>query len=173
MFIDPDFPLPGNFTQLPLWWVPISLTYGDAPSFTLKDRQPVVWLSPNRPSVPIDGPNSSDVWTLLNLEYSGYYRVNYDQLGWQLLADQLMRNYTVIPPMNRAQLIDDVFTMCHVKILPYQVALKFIEYLAHADDEAGFVRSVAAGHVGRIQETIANEANENGSFNDELLVSYY
>lgn len=140
-----------NVPETASWWVPISMTNGGDPKFSLKDRLPIVWLTPKVTSMAIEGPNDSNTWILVNLEYSGYYRVNYDRLGWELLSEQLVRNHTVIPALNRAQLIDDVFTLCHIKILPYEVSLRLIEYLAHAEEEP-FVRSVAVGHVGRIQQ---------------------
>jgi hypothetical protein len=136
------------------------MTNGEDPKFTLKDRLPVVWLTPKVPSITTEGPNDGNTWILVNLEYSGYYRVNYDRLGWELLSEQLMRNHTVIPTLNRAQLIDDVFTLCHIKILPYEVSMRLIEYLGHAEEEA-FVRSVAVGHVGRIQQMMAMQQISN------------
>ncbi|KZS20695.1 Uncharacterized protein APZ42_012540 [Daphnia magna] len=130
------------------------MTNGADPKFSLDDRIPVVWLTPKVPSVAIKGPDDTNVWILVNLQYSGYYRVNYDRLGWELLSEQLIRNHTVIPPLNRAQLIDDVFTLCHVKTLPYEVSVRLVEYLGRAEEE-NFVRSVAVGHVGRIKQMMA------------------
>lgn len=143
------------------------MTTGADPKFSMADRIPVVWLTPKVPSAAIEGPNNTNTWILVNLQYSGYYRVNYDLLGWQLLSEQLMRNHTVIPALNRAQLIDDVFTLCHIKILPYDVSLELIEYLGKAEEE-NFVRSVAVGHVGRIQQMMAVQ-----ELHDERLAVRY
>lgn len=108
---------------------------------------------------------------MLNLEYHGYYRVNYDEIGWQLLAQQLMKNYSVIPPINRAQLIDDVFVFGHSNLTSYKSALKLIEYLGQTDQELSYVRSVAAGHVGRIQQSIEDPyQNKTSKWTAELAV---
>ena len=43
---------------------------------------------------------------------TGYYRVNYEPSNWKLLANYLRtENYTKIPPVNRAQLLDDAFNL--------------------------------------------------------------
>lgn len=115
--------------------------------------------------------NGSITWLMLNLEYHGYYRVNYDEIGWQLLAQQLMKNYSVIPPINRAQLIDDVFVFGHSNLTSYKSALKLIEYLGQTDQELSYVRSVAAGHVGRIQQSIEDPyQNKTSKWTAELAV---
>ena len=36
-------------------------------------------------------------WILADLQFGGYFRVNYDTENWNLSAEQLMVNYTDIP----------------------------------------------------------------------------
>jgi hypothetical protein len=36
--------------------------------------------------------DSDNDWVILNLNMSGYYRVNYDKLGWMKLSQQLQRD---------------------------------------------------------------------------------
>lgn len=149
------------------------MTDGSAMKFAAEDKLPVVWLTPQRPSVAIPGPEENYQWILLNLEYSGYYRVNYDRLNWELLSGQLVRNFTAIPPLNRAQLIDDVFVLGHANILPYDVALNLIEYLGQTNDEETYIRSVAAGHVNRIEQTIMLQSFSNTDNRNETLEVCY
>uniref|UniRef100_A0A4W5LNV5 ERAP1-like C-terminal domain-containing protein n=1 Tax=Hucho hucho TaxID=62062 RepID=A0A4W5LNV5_9TELE len=50
-------------------------------------------------------------WVLANLQVSGYYRVNYDMDNWERLLNQLTTDHTVIPLINRAQIVDDAFNL--------------------------------------------------------------
>lgn len=53
----------------------------------------------------------SSTWLLLNLNVSGYFRVNYNQENWDQLLQQLSNNHQAIPVINRAQIIDDAFNL--------------------------------------------------------------
>ena len=57
-----------------------------------KDRTPIVWLTPRKPSIEIEGPKDNDAWVIVNIESSGYYRVNYDNRNWQLLAKRIEKS---------------------------------------------------------------------------------
>lgn len=59
----------------------------------------------------------------------GHYRVNYDLHNWGLLIKQLTENPEKIHPLNRAQLIDDSFSLAFDDHLPYDIPLKLGEYL--------------------------------------------
>jgi len=54
---------------------------------------------------------SSEGWILGNVNYGGFYRVNYDLDTWRLLATQLTENHTVFGLANRAGLIGDAFNL--------------------------------------------------------------
>lgn len=62
---------------------------------------------------------------------SGYYRVNYDITNWQLLANYLQdsRNFSMIAPTNRAQIVDDALTLARAGKLDYRIALNLTRYL--------------------------------------------
>lgn len=132
------------------WWVPVSIVDADGHSFTTKDRLPVVWLSPRKPSMEIEGPKGVNTWVVANVEASGYYRVNYDRRNWELLADQLWRNYTAIPYISRAQLVDDAFSLGHAKVISYDIAVQLIRYLARTDEES-LIRRIVKAHIEYIQ----------------------
>ncbi|CAH2218150.1 jg6924, partial [Pararge aegeria aegeria] len=42
-------------------------------------------------------------WIILNRNASGYYRVNYDEETWRLIAKALQDDHTSINELNRAQ----------------------------------------------------------------------
>lgn len=52
----------------------------------------------------------------------------------QLLTNQLQEDYELIHPLNRAQLIDDIFAFADKHILSYEKAFNIISYL-HRETE--------------------------------------
>jgi len=66
--------------------------------------------------------------------FAGYYRVNYDTENWNLIIKELHENHTNIPPLNRAQLLDDALNLARAGKLPYSVALYLTMYLEHDKD---------------------------------------
>ena len=74
-------------------------------------------------------------WVLLNIQETGYYRVNYDINTWKLLSNELDRgNLGLIHVVNRAQLIDDSFNLARTQRLSYSVAFDILLYLARETD---------------------------------------
>ncbi|XP_010570630.1 PREDICTED: aminopeptidase N [Haliaeetus leucocephalus] len=73
--------------------------------------------------------NSSD-WLLLNLNVSGYFRVNYNQENWDQLLTQLSTNHQAIPMINRAQIIDDAFNLARAKYINVTLALSTTRFLS-------------------------------------------
>ncbi|KAG8235173.1 hypothetical protein J437_LFUL015479 [Ladona fulva] len=112
----------GNSTR---WWVPITYTSQDNADFT--NTRPSFWLSPNeeQPYSMLQSPGEK--WIIVNIQETGYYRVNYDARNWKLLTDQLRSQAgakeQVIPPSARSQLLDDAFNLARSGLLPYSTAL--------------------------------------------------
>ncbi|XP_069480419.1 aminopeptidase N-like [Ambystoma mexicanum] len=94
-------------------------------------RQPDTWLQEKSGTTheqfQVDV-NSSD-WILLNENMTGFYRVHYDQANWQRLLQQLVNNHSAIPVINRAQIINDAFSLARSQYLPMTVALDTTRYL--------------------------------------------
>lgn len=149
------------------WWIPVSMTTADEPKFESSNMAPVLWLSPRRPSAEIAGPQNNDSWVLVNLESSGYYRVNYDRRNWELLSQQLLRNHSVIPIVTRAQLIDDAFHLAHAKILSYDVPAMMTQYLAFTRDDS-IIRRIANRHVDYMVNLNPEEFDES----DQVLYTF-
>ncbi|KAK7498964.1 hypothetical protein BaRGS_00009773, partial [Batillaria attramentaria] len=63
------------------------------------------------PSIQLADRDDTDGWILANIQQYGYYRVNYDPQNWNALIKQLIKDHTVIPPVNRAQIIDDAWNL--------------------------------------------------------------
>ncbi len=85
------------------WWIPITFTSVAEGAFTNFHRlQPVFFLRPddNQSSMPqLEEP------FVVNLQQTGYYRVNYDQSNWAALANLLATNCTDIHVLNRYEVI--------------------------------------------------------------------
>ena len=56
-------------------------------------------------------------WIKANVNASGYYRVNYEPAIWTSLIRVLTTQPTAFSPADRAQLIDDAFTLAWYLIL--------------------------------------------------------
>ncbi|NWT17755.1 AMPN Aminopeptidase, partial [Vireo altiloquus] len=72
----------------------------------------------------------SSSWLLLNLNVTGYFRVNYNQENWDQLLNQLGTNHEVIPVINRAQIIDDAFNLARAKYVNVTLALNTTRFLS-------------------------------------------
>ncbi|XP_065223462.1 aminopeptidase N-like [Planococcus citri] len=107
------------------WIVPLTFTTESQQQFS--NVQPNYWSFADEPTT-LTGFNNSE-WILFNLKRSGYYRVNYDSKNWQLLINQLMKNHKKIHVLNRAQLIDDVFTLATDRLINCKIAGRLIKYL--------------------------------------------
>ncbi|NXM40125.1 AMPN Aminopeptidase, partial [Gymnorhina tibicen] len=73
---------------------------------------------------------NSPGWLLLNLNVSGYFRVNYNQENWDQLLKQLGTNHEVFPVINRAQIIDDAFNLARAKYVSVTLALNTTRFLS-------------------------------------------
>ncbi|KAM6125423.1 aminopeptidase N [Phoenicopterus ruber ruber] len=69
-------------------------------------------------------------WLLLNLNVSGYFRVNYNPENWDQLLKQLSTNHEAIPVINRAQIIDDAFNLARAKHVNVTLALSTTRFLS-------------------------------------------
>lgn len=110
-----------------LWWIPISYT-------DRKSRLTKIWMKKEREVTVVDVKTSPGDWLLLNVNQTGFYRVNYDEENWRLLTDQLQRDYKHFDPKNRAQMIDDSLNLARSGHLSYEIALNLTTYLVKEKD---------------------------------------
>lgn len=66
---------------------------------------------------------TTNEWVLLNVNVTGYYQVNYDLDNWRKIQAQLQSNLSVIPILNRAQVIHDAFDLASARHVPITLAL--------------------------------------------------
>jgi aminopeptidase N len=117
----------------PLWWVPITYTTRRESNFT--NTKPSHWMKAEK-SIEINHKIDDIDWLIVNLQVTGYYRVNYDITNWKLIIKHLNdpRRYHEISQSNRAQLIDDAMNLARAEILDYTTALEVTKYLNHEVD---------------------------------------
>ncbi|XP_025716650.1 aminopeptidase Q isoform X2 [Callorhinus ursinus] len=97
--------------------------------------QSLVWLDKSSKIFPEMQVSAYDHdWVILNLNMTGYYRVNYDTLGWKKLNQQLEKDPKAIPVIHRLQLIDDAFSLSKHNYIEIETALDLTKYLAEEDE---------------------------------------
>ncbi|XP_054666595.1 aminopeptidase Q isoform X1 [Grus americana] len=110
------------------WIIPISWMRNGS-------SQPLMWLDKSSKVFPEMQVSESEYdWILLNVNLSGYYRVNYDQLNLKRLARLLENDPKAIPAVSRFQLIDDVFALTQFGYIQIETALELTKYLAREDE---------------------------------------
>nr|XP_045001175.1 aminopeptidase N [Jaculus jaculus] len=105
---------PSEFNYL--WIVPIS-------SIRNGRQQEDYWLNGIQSTQSPLFKTAANEWVLLNLNVTGYYQVNYDPENWRKIQTQLQTNLSVIPVINRAQVIHDAFNLASAKRIPVTMAL--------------------------------------------------
>lgn len=105
-----------NVSDASRWYVPISYETQTRPT----DGH-VVWL--NR----LDNITMTDVvgdeeWMYVNVDRTGYYRVNYDYKSWIILN----RHFDALPAITQAQLMDDVLQLARSEVVTYDLPLAFL-----------------------------------------------
>ena len=61
--------------------------------------------------LPEDSTIHPDHWIIFNTYQMGYYRVNYDKANWNKIIAQFQNNFTVINALNRAQILNDGYSL--------------------------------------------------------------
>lgn len=101
------------------WSVPITIA---TKSMDMKNSVPLVWLGYDNKSMEIDIDADADDYVYLNVDRTGYYRVNYDTASWK----KLTHNFPYLPPLTRAQLVDDAFNLARAEFIQYDIPLTLI-----------------------------------------------
>merc|ERR1711962_408781 len=108
------------------WWVPVSHC---SPGGDWENTAPEIWLPNSSLPTTIQLDGDANVPLIINVKQTGFYRVNYDEANWALIADQLLDDHETIHLMNRAQLLDNAFNVAKAGLLDYRIALDQTLYL--------------------------------------------
>ncbi|KAL3205467.1 hypothetical protein MRX96_040835 [Rhipicephalus microplus] len=115
----------GQNSSQTIWSIPV--TYTDGTKMDFDNTGNVFWLKTKEAKLPT-APKDDD-WLIANLRGCGYYRVNYDPRNWNIITMELNMYHTNIDVVNRARIIDDVFELADLGLVPYGTALHASEYL--------------------------------------------
>ncbi|XP_011304326.1 aminopeptidase N-like [Fopius arisanus] len=116
-----------NFDSGNMWTIPITYATTSKPDFSV--TQPNHFLRDVKMSFIPDEINSND-WIILNLQQTGYYRVNYDWENWKRIAAYLnTENYQKIHVLNRAQLLTDIVDLAAEDEQYNELLIDMIMYL--------------------------------------------
>ena len=120
-----------------MYYIPVNVASRNQPNFT--ETKADFWLGgvPQKDFLISQDFHDAgpDDWIIVNKQQAYYYRVNYDDRNWRLLANQLDSDeYGVIHIKNRAQLVDDSFTLAMSGHVDFEVAFKILRYLQSEKD---------------------------------------
>ncbi|XP_075749195.1 aminopeptidase Ey-like [Rhipicephalus microplus] len=115
----------GQNSSQTIWSIPV--TYTDGTKMDFDNTGNIFWLKTKEAKLPT-APKDDD-WLIANLRGCGYYRVNYDPRNWNIITMELNMYHTNIDVVNRARIIDDVFELADLGLVPYGTALHASEYL--------------------------------------------
>ncbi|XP_078539354.1 aminopeptidase N-like [Lissotriton helveticus] len=92
-------------------------------------KQPDIWLQETSATIEAFKADAGS-WILLNVKATGYFRVNYDQENMRKLLKQLETNPSAIPPIDRAQIINDAFNLARAQRRSLTSALDTTKFLS-------------------------------------------
>ena len=70
----------------------------------------LVWINSTEASIQLPLNENRNKWLLGNINFMGYFRVNYDKQNWVRIIQQLKKDHMAFSATERAALIYDSFT---------------------------------------------------------------
>ncbi|XP_032306951.1 glutamyl aminopeptidase [Drosophila ananassae] len=105
------------------WSVPITYKLGS--SSETEDGSGIFYYNEDSYSIPAD----SNQWIKLNYHQYGMYIVNYEEILWNLLIQQLTSSLSNFEVADRAHLLNDAFALADANQLSYRIPLEMTGYL--------------------------------------------
>lgn len=138
------------------WWIPI--TYKTKSNQNARDETKTeFWIPEGSSSANYNLSVPNDTYLLINPHQTGYYRVNYDQELWKKLIDQLITNHTEIPPVSRAQLIDDSMKLSLARKLDVAVSFDLFKYLSKELDFVPWYTALSSSNLQYINKALVTD----------------
>ncbi|XP_055622223.1 aminopeptidase N isoform X2 [Toxorhynchites rutilus septentrionalis] len=131
------------------WYVPITIVTKSSPS---KDAIPALWLSYENKTIDVDIEADEGDFVYLNVDRTGYYRVNYDYASWKKLTN----NFLNLSPLTRSILVDDAFNLARAEFIQYDIPLTLILIVAQNPQDISAWSSLAR-NLGFIDAMMARQ----------------
>ncbi|KAM7362149.1 glutamyl aminopeptidase-like [Cochliomyia hominivorax] len=109
------------------WTIPLTYFYDTNATVHRK------WFNFDEISVTIPVPIESN-WLKLNSHQVGYYRVNYEESVWINIINDLVSKPSIFSTADRANLLNDVFSLADANQVSYEIALDMTTYLSQEKD---------------------------------------
>ncbi|KAB5528472.1 hypothetical protein PHYPO_G00140570 [Pangasianodon hypophthalmus] len=114
-----------------LWHIP--LTYiNDTCSSSISCKQ-LFYFKDKTATFNITG---SVKWLKFNYRSDGFYIVDYGDEGWRVLIEALKENVNVLPPEDRASLINNVFALSRLGKVSFRQVLNLLDYIKDETETA-------------------------------------
>ncbi|KAL5273651.1 hypothetical protein ACFFRR_000416 [Megaselia abdita] len=117
----------------PIYFIPVNF-------LTSNEKRPdehtaFTWLKNVSSSISLPEEVSSDDWIVVNINQTGYYRVNYDDKSWDKLTNVMVKRHLELPTRNRAQIVDDLFNLADKGYIKnYTKILDLLEYFKNEEE---------------------------------------
>ena len=90
-------------------------------TYKFEDSQPnennLIWLNLTDSKIElVANDRNRRKWIYANLDFMGYFRVNYDEQNWRKITAQLKRDHSKFTALERATLLFDAFTLARLTI---------------------------------------------------------
>ncbi|XP_052863603.1 glutamyl aminopeptidase-like [Anopheles cruzii] len=130
------------------WHIPI--TYYTNSSRGRYEYRPAFWMrETDREMVVKLEMTGSDV-LIVNPRQVGFYRVEYDEKGWQRIVDSVR----TFPPTTQVKLIDDAFVLAKVGLGEYNACIRLLQQLPGVRDPLPWLTAMAEENVGFLQRNL-------------------
>ncbi|XP_015590291.1 glutamyl aminopeptidase isoform X2 [Cephus cinctus] len=129
------------------WTIPITYTTNE------NSRSTLVWFDKDQDDLVIKVEESVK-WVKFNKDQVGYYRVNYEEKEWNLLATILQSDHMKFSASDRTHLLEDAFSLAGATELEYKVPLSLSTYLTNESHHAPW--AVASSKLKAINKLLAS-----------------
>lgn len=117
----------------PIYFIPIN--YLTSNTERPKDNTAFTWLKNVSDTIDLPESFTANDWIVLNIDQTGYYRVNYDDQTWNKLIDVMLKSHNELPTRNRAQIVDDLFNLADKGyIKSYTKVLNLLDYFINEEE---------------------------------------
>ncbi|XP_013184610.2 membrane alanyl aminopeptidase [Amyelois transitella] len=113
--------------------IPITYTTKASPNFS--GTKPVLIMDNKTQNISLNGSLNEDSWVIFNIQETGFYRVNYDDITWGKIAQALKgEDRNIIHHLNRAKIVNDLFAFFYADVVDFGRVNEVLEFLKNEED---------------------------------------